>query len=145
MEIATIGFTKSSAESFFDRVAASGVKRLGDVRLNNTSQLASFAKKPDLVFFLSRLCGVEYLELPELAPEEDMLKAYRAGTLTWDAYAERYLQLLTDRNVAVALGREALEPGIILLCSEHEPERCHRRLAAEYLRDAWGDISIRHL
>lgn len=145
MEIATIGFTKSSAESFFQRIGSSGLKRLGDVRLNNTSQLAGFAKKPDLAYFLTGLFAVEYVELPELAPEADMLKAYRAGSLDWDGYAHAYLELLRARQVAKSLDRALFEPGIILLCSEPAPERCHRRLAVEHLRDAWGDVSITHL
>ena len=32
-----------------------------------------------------------------------------------------------------------------LLCSEHEPDHCHRRLVAEYLKSEWGDVQIEHL
>ena len=48
MEIFTIGFTKTSAREFFGKLKKSGIERLVDVRLNNTSQLASFAKRDDL-------------------------------------------------------------------------------------------------
>jgi uncharacterized protein (DUF488 family) len=41
----TIGFTKKSAEKFFGLLRGSGAKRLVDVRLNNVSQLAGYAKK----------------------------------------------------------------------------------------------------
>jgi len=115
------------------------------VRLNNTSQLAGFAKKADLPYFLNRVCGVEYVELPVLAPGDDLLKAYRRGALPWDEYERRYTALLCARDAANVLQREMFEPGLILLCSEHQPDRCHRRLAAEYLQLAWGDINIRHL
>ena len=145
MEIATIGFTRSSAESFFGRIEASGIRRLGDVRLNNTSQLAGFAKKRDLPYFLDHICGVEYVALPVLAPRDDMLKAYRGGVLPWAEYERQYIALLDERDVATVLQRSSLEPGIVLLCSEDLPDRCHRRLAAEYLKAAWGDITIRHL
>lgn len=145
MEIATIGFTKSSAESFFGRIAASGLRRLGDVRLNNTSQLAGFAKRHDLAYFLDRVCQVEYVELPILAPEEEMLRSYRSGALSWADYELRYLELLHKRDAAVVVDQSLFEPGIVLLCSEDKPDHCHRRLAAEYLQSVWGDITIRHL
>jgi len=32
-----------------------------------------------------------------------------------------------------------------LLCSEDKPQRCHRRLVAEYLREKWGNVEIVHL
>jgi uncharacterized protein (DUF488 family) len=145
VEIATIGFTKSSAESFFGRIADSGIRLLGDVRLHKTSQLAGFAKKDDLAYFLGQVCGTEYVELPLLAPEDDALNAYRNRTLAWDEYERRYMALLDGRNVGQAFTRAEWEPGIILLCSEDQPDRCHRRLAAEYFQAAWADISIRHL
>ena len=38
-----------------------GIERLVDVRLNNASRLAGFARRADLPFFLEKLCGVEYI------------------------------------------------------------------------------------
>ena len=55
MEICTIGFTKHSAHSFFEILRAEDVKRLVDVRLNNVSQLAGFAKRDDLSYFLKEI------------------------------------------------------------------------------------------
>lgn len=48
MRILTIGFTKKRAERFFGILSQAGAKRVVDVRLNNVSQLAGFAKKNDL-------------------------------------------------------------------------------------------------
>jgi uncharacterized protein (DUF488 family) len=48
VEIYTIGFTQTTAEHFFGRLKAAGIRRLLDVRLNNSSQLAGFAKAKDL-------------------------------------------------------------------------------------------------
>ena len=45
MKIFTIGFTKKSAEQFFDSLQTVGVKRVVDVRLNNVSQLSGIRKK----------------------------------------------------------------------------------------------------
>src|SRR5689334_3919951 len=99
MRVYTIGFTKKSAERFFDLICRSGARRLVDVRLHNSSQLAGFAKQDDLAYFLSRLCGVEYLAEPRLAPEAEVLAAYRARRITWDEYERRFLELMRGRRV----------------------------------------------
>ena len=44
MEIYTIGFAKKSAEAFFGALRKAGIKRLIDIRLNNTSKIASLRK-----------------------------------------------------------------------------------------------------
>ena len=76
MKLFTIGFTKKSAEIFFTRLCDAGVKRVIDIRLNNISQLAGFAKKDDLSYFLKTISAIEYVHMPELAPAKDILDAY---------------------------------------------------------------------
>ena len=61
MKLFTIGFTKKTAEAFFTRLQRSGTKRVVDVRLNNVSQLAGFAKRNDLPFFLREICDIDYV------------------------------------------------------------------------------------
>jgi uncharacterized protein (DUF488 family) len=143
MKLFTIGFTKTSAEHFFARLKAAGVKTVIDVRLNNASQLAGFAKKDDLAFFARTICGAGYEHLPELAPTAEMLKIYRQSKDGWPAYARAFLELMTRRKIE-RLDRARID-GCCLLCSEAVPHHCHRRLVAEYLRDKWGDVEIEHL
>ena len=81
MKISTIGFTKKPAHRFFDLLRESGARRVVDVRLNNGSQLAGFAKKDDLAFFLGELCGMEYIHLPALAPTKELLDDYQETAL----------------------------------------------------------------
>jgi uncharacterized protein (DUF488 family) len=145
MEVATIGFTNKSAEKFFTLLRKAEVRTLLDVRLNNVSQLAGFAKKVDLKFFLLELMGAQYIELRELAPEKEMLKRYQEKELTWDSYADAYVELLAKRRVESNLDI-ALFDGGCLLCSEDTPHHCHRRLAIEYLNSRWdGKLKISHL
>jgi len=144
VEIRTIGFTQWSAEGFFEALKASGVRRIVDTRLNNTSQLAAFAKRNDLAYFARTIANVEYTEAKELAPTADLLDSYKKRALDWDAYAAAYLDLINTRDVAKALDRRTFD-GAVLLCSEHEPRHCHRRLAAEYLAEHWGDVTVTHL
>ncbi|CAJ5085270.1 MULTISPECIES: DUF488 domain-containing protein [Burkholderia] len=145
MDVATIGFTNKSAEKFFGLLRDAKVRTLLDVRLNNISQLAGFAKKADLRYFLSELLGAQYVELRELAPEKEMLKRYQAKELTWDSYAAAYVELLAKRRVESNLDIDLFDRGC-LLCSEDKPHHCHRRLAAEYLNSCWDNrLKIAHL
>jgi uncharacterized protein (DUF488 family) len=144
VRLSTIGFTQTSARAFFTAVMESGARRLVDVRLENRSQLAGFAKRDDLAYFLERIAGLPYEHLPSLAPTRDLLDAYRAKRLDWLGYREAFIALLQQRHVERAIARERLA-GACLLCSEHRPERCHRRLVAEYLGSHWGDVEIVHL
>lgn len=149
MKLYTIGFTKKSAREFFDELLrASGVKRVIDVRLRPSSQLAGFAKVSksggDFEFLLDRLCDMDYVHVPLLAPSDELFTSYRGGDMSWDEYSERYLELLAERLVVRELDR-ALFADAVLLCSEDTPERCHRRLAAEYLQRHWEDVEIVHL
>jgi uncharacterized protein (DUF488 family) len=143
--VTTIGFTNKSAEKFFSLLKQAGVRTLLDVRLNNVSQLAGFAKKNDLKFFLSELLDAKYIELRELAPEKDILKRYQAKELTWDRYADAYVELLAKRRVESNLDIALFDQGC-LLCSEDTPHQCHRRLAADYLNSRWDNkLKIAHL
>jgi len=145
MEIYSIGFTKKSASRFFGALKDAGIERLLNVRLNNTSQLAGFAKQADLKYFLKEICGAAYEHEPLLAPTQEILDAYKKQKGSWDAYTDAYLALIRSRRVEVQLSRESFEKRTVLLCSEATAEHCHRRLALEYLKRHWDDVVIRHL
>lgn len=144
MKLFTIGFTRKTAERFFDLLRKSGARRVVDVRLNNVSQLAGFAKRDDLSFFLREICGMDYVHLPQLAPTQDMLDRYRKQGSGWPAYEAEFLDLMAQRRIEETVPREVLVDGC-LLCSEDKPHHCHRRLVAEYLGKRWNDLEIGHL
>jgi uncharacterized protein (DUF488 family) len=144
MRVFTIGFTKKSARTFFELLRRSGAKRLVDVRLNNVSQLAGFAKKDDLSYFLKEICGMGYVYLPELAPTQEILEEYKKGGGDWQVYETRFHALMKQRRTEETVSREVIADGC-LLCSEDKPRFCHRRLVAEYLKQHWGDMDIVHL
>jgi uncharacterized protein (DUF488 family) len=143
MKLFTIGFTKTTAEGFFTRLSRANVRKLLDVRLNNVSQLAGFAKKDDLRFFAKSICHIDYEHLPALAPTKDILDEYKKSKGSWKMYAEKFLNLMVQRKIET-IDREKLDGGC-LLCSEDKPHHCHRRLVAEYLKDKWRDVEIVHL
>jgi uncharacterized protein (DUF488 family) len=145
MEIFTIGFTKKNAATFFNFIRESNVSTLLDVRLNNVSQLAGFAKKDDLEFFLKELCNVEYIHAVELAPTKQMLSSYQKGDTPWEKYKDQFLNLMSQRQIEKTVKPALLDHGC-LLCSEHEPHFCHRRLVVEYLNESSDlDLKIKHL
>jgi len=144
MKILTIGFTKKTAEEFFGALKDAGVERVVDVRLNNVSQLAGFAKRQDLAYFLKSICGIEYIHEPLLAPTQEMLDEYRKNGGSWQSYEERFLDLMEKRKIEERVPKSIVDDGC-LLCSEDKPHHCHRRLVAEYLKAQWGDVSVKHL
>lgn len=144
MKIFTIGFTKKSARTFFTKLRESGALRVVDVRLNNVSQLAGFAKKDDLQFFLREICHMDYVHLPILAPTAEMLDTYKKKKGEWSAYERDFLALMKSRDIENNIPREQIAEGC-LLCSEEKPHNCHRRLVAEYLREKWTDLEIVHI
>lgn len=144
MKLFTIGFTKKSARRFFELLRSSGARRVVDVRLNNVSQLAGFAKKDDLAYFAKEICGVDYLHLPALAPTQEMLDRYKKEGGGWQDYERQFLDLMRERRIEETISKAAVADGC-LLCSEDKPHHCHRRLVAEYLKERWGDVDIVHL
>lgn len=144
MRLYTIGFTKKTAESFFSKLRKSGVKRVVDVRLNNVSQLAGFAKRKDLEFFLREICHMDYVHEPDLAPTQDILDEYKKNKGDWSVYEVKFLDLMRKRQIEKHVGKDVIADGC-LLCSEDKPHHCHRRLVAEYLKQHWGDIDVVHL
>ena len=145
MTIYTIGFTKKSAEEFFEALRHSGARHLLDIRLHNKSQLAGFAKRDDLRYFLRQILNMEYHEIPILAPEDSFLNEYRK-TGNWAKFEQSYLELIRQRQVELHIDPTLFEDGAVLLCSEVKPNRCHRRLAAEYLAHSMlAGANIEHL
>lgn len=145
VKVATIGFTKSTAEHFFERLRNAGVKKVVDVRLNNKSQLAGFAKSADLAYFLRSIAGIQYVHLPLLAPTEPMLTAYKKEKGDWSLYEHRFMGLMAERKIECKFKAESFDE-TCLLCSEDKPHHCHRRLVCDYLNKHWGGVmKVQHL
>ena len=140
----TIGFTQKTAETFFTILRSARVRRILDIRLNNVSQLAGFTKRDDLRFFLREICHADYHHLPECAPNAETLDEFKKDGGTWETYVQRFLPLIRSRRIETVATPELLDFGC-LLCSEPTPEKCHRRLVAEYLKERVSGLTITHL
>lgn len=144
MKLFTIGFTQKNAERFFALLQHAGVRRVIDTRLNNRSQLAGFTKGEDLRYFLQVIGAIGYRHALEMAPTQDMLDRYKKEKGAWSEYERDFVNLIKSRDLASRVSQEELDSAC-LLCSEHEPDHCHRRLVAEYLRTHFAEIEIVHL
>lgn len=144
MKLYTIGFTKKSARDFFETLVANNVEKLIDIRLNNKSQLAGFAKSADLKYFLKKIANIEYEHRPEFAPTEDLLKKYQKKEVGWGEYEQQYKKILDERDILKNLDYSILD-NAVLLCSEPTADKCHRRLLAEYLSNNNNEIEFVHL
>ncbi|WP_449419313.1 DUF488 domain-containing protein [Phormidium nigroviride] len=144
IDLFTIGFTQKSAEQFFEMLIDAGVRRVIDTRLNNVSQLAGFAKRKDLEYFLRKVGNIEYIHVLDLAPTQDILDDYKKKKGDWETYEHKFLKLMKVRQIEEKISPDILDGGC-LLCSEAKPHNCHRRLVAEYLSDKWGNLKICHL
>ncbi|MET4862656.1 DUF488 domain-containing protein [Morganella morganii] len=146
VNIHTIGFTKKTAEHFFNALKKNGVIRVIDTRLNNNSQLSGFAKAKDLEFFLRKICNIDYVYRSELAPTKKILDNYKNKNITWEQYSYEYLNLMEQRLISSKLSSVDVDNGC-LLCSEDKPHNCHRRLLAEYLKQQWSNqkTDINHI
>ncbi len=144
IDLFTIGFTQKTAEKFFETLKKAGVKRVIDTRLNNVSQLAGFAKKSDLQYFLKTIADMDYIHLLDLAPTKEILDEYKKKKGDWATYEQKFLQLIANRQIEQKVSPEQMD-NACLLCSEAKPHRCHRRLVAEYLNQKWDNLNICHL
>ncbi len=141
----TIGYQRKPLATLIGQLRQAGVDAVIDVRLRNTSHLAGYTKRDDLAFLLREGFSIAYEHHPELAPTLEILDAYRADG-DWAIYEVRFVPLLTER-VAEGVGREILARyrAPCLLCAEPTPERCHRRLVAEYWARHLPELTIVHL
>ena len=142
--ICTIGFTRKTLQEFIERLRAAGVRKVIDIRLRNTSQLAGWSKYPDVAYLLIAGFGMHYEHHPEFAPTAELLDKYRK-TGDWPAYEDCFNQLLADRQPKRQAQAMLTEEAVCLLCAEPQADQCHRRLVAEYLRSLQPELEIRHL
>ena len=145
-QLFTIGTTRKTAEKFFTLLTDNNVKCVLDVRRYNSSQLAGFSKYPDIKYFLKKISGIDYDKDRIFAPSEDLFNAYRNKHIDWDEYTERFKQVIERQGFIDYI--TYMYPDLdryCLLCSEDKPDKCHRRLLAELIRDNFGDYEIKHL
>ena len=78
-----------------------------------------------------------------LAPKWEFVLEQIKGTITWEDYVDRYMDLIVDKRGLKAENIvEMVDDGSIFLCYEKSEEmaHCHRRLIAKWIEDGTGII-----
>lgn len=147
MKIFTIGFTKKDAKTFFELLQKNKIDLLLDIRINNVSQLAGFAKGNDLGYFINEILNAKYIHDTRFAPTKELLDSYRDKNINWLEYEKEFNKIIEDRRIVDIFQDNYYKnyERVCLLCSESEADKCHRRLIAEYLKENLSDIEIIHI
>lgn len=144
--IYTIGFTKKTAEDFFNILQGNCVELILDIRLNNTSQLSGFTKFPDIKYFLNEIAKIKYIHDTKFSPTKSTLKGYKKKEINWIQYVTEFNYTMQERDIIKYIkGNYMIDKSICLLCSEPTANNCHRSLVAEQFSEAFGDLKIIHL
>lgn len=144
LTVFTVGYAGKSAETFFELLKKNCVRKVIDVRLYNTSQLAGYTKRDDLAYFLRMLAGGDYVHLPQMAPTKQILGDFKQGLIDWGQYEAAFNQLIAERHIETLVTPQQMEHACFL-CAEAKPAHCHRRLVVEYLAKHWKKVKIIHL
>jgi uncharacterized protein (DUF488 family) len=139
-KLLTIGHSNIPAERFLSKLTAFGIELVVDVRTKPVSRFAPWSNKGRLSTLLAER-GIAYtFEGAALGgkPADPLLQ--RDGLPDWAAIAQ-------TASFAEAMDRLqdlALANVTAVLCSEEDPERCHRRhLIAANLPAGWTIVDIR--
>lgn len=144
-KIYTIGFTRRTAEDFFETLEENNIDEVVDVRLHNNSQLASFTKYPDLEYFLRKILNADYRHDLQLAPSKQLFDGYKNKIFDWFDYECEFAKLMYERKISEHIAKNySAERKYCFLCAESSPENCHRRLVAEKFAEVF-DSKIIHL
>ena len=144
IRLLTIGFTKKTAKQFFELLKKNKVEKIIDIRINNKSQLAGFAKGVDLEYFAKEINDIPYIYITDFAPTKELLSDYQNKKIDWEGYTKVFKQIIQTRNIAKKYNIEDFN-NAVFLCSEELPDKCHRRLLVEYFKEKNQDVKIIHL
>jgi hypothetical protein len=138
----TLGYAGSRVETVLWALAARQIRVLLDIRWSPTSQCHGF--EPGTLRRIVEGRGMAYRHVPALGSAPDLRYRYQEDG-DWAAFASAYLGALEGQDAL--LGRVAgyaRGHPVCLLCAEHDPGHCHRRLLAERLAPLAG-LTIEHL
>jgi uncharacterized protein (DUF488 family) len=156
--IVTIGVYGFDEDRFFQALLEAGVDTFCDIRLRRGMRGSEYAfvNSTRLQRKLSEL-GIRYIHLKDLAPSQAIRErqkeednhlgiAKRTRTSLGQAFVEAYqrecLAHFDSQEFLEQVGQGA--EIISLFCVEHEPEACHRSLAAKHLAHDLG-LHIEHI
>ena len=94
---------------------------------------------------------VEWESLPFLYPDLPLLRSYRAGELTFDAFTRAYCSHLANGYAIDGLLQRWMDEDlptlgeVTFLCFERDGEPCHRHPLARWLKERVPSLRLRKL
>jgi uncharacterized protein (DUF488 family) len=141
----TIGSSGKALRQFAESLRRAGIDLVIDTRLQNTSQLAGFAKREHLEYLLPELLGIGYRHEPALSPAPGMFQEVRSSK-DWESFEVAFQRLMEERRMVAIVERaagDAARPCLLCVCQTER--RCHRRLVAEAVAAARPGLRVEHL
>lgn len=139
----TIGYERLPPDALVAELEAAGVERLLDVRYRPQSRRPGMSKTR----LGERLAahGIAYEHRREFGTPPEIRPFFRTGAVrrgaaAFRAHLEHNAAAELDALVAELTAPDA--PRTVLLCLEAEPERCHRRVVAELLRERAPSLQV---
>ncbi len=133
----TIGYEGSDLDAFIARLEKSQVKRVVDVREIPFSRKPGFSKTPLRAKLEEE--GIEYVHIQQLGSP----KAIRNKLKDDEDYAsffQTFSTYLNDNQFAIEEAyRNVLEATCCLMCFERMPDKCHRSVVADKIRQRDGN------
>lgn len=130
--IYTVGTRGQHDASFIDLLRRHDLDAVIDIRLRNEGRYYRFAAGHHMRKLLEEN-GIAYRREIHFAPTAAMLSSLKSDG-NWDHYVDEYAILIAKRRMGeLWMSRYALYRHPCLLCAEHLPSHCHRRLLAEFL------------
>lgn len=76
------------------------------------------------------------LWMKDLGTDRELIKKWKAGTISWEKFAAEYMKsLVSKRDLLKKLAEESKSGTITLLCTDKDPNRCHRSLLKAALEE----------
>jgi uncharacterized protein (DUF488 family) len=139
----TVGYEGRVQEGLLDLLIASGVRTLIDVRAVPVSRKAGFSKR--ILAASAEARGLGYCHIQALGTPKPGRQAARAGRVAEmeQIFADHMQGEAPLAGLARASNLASAGP-VCLLCFEHDPMNCHRRLVADMIVAETG-MAVEHL
>jgi uncharacterized protein (DUF488 family) len=137
--IYSVGYEGFDVEALVDRLAATDVSMVIDVRLNPSSRRPGFSRKA-LSAALGR-AGIGYEHEPDLGNPKDNRDSFRRGA----AAGRQRMREIFEEGSGPALHRlaeRARSSRIAVLCVERDSARCHRQVVIEMVQEIDPTIEV---
>jgi len=141
--IFTIGYQGYSLPELISTLKEHGIEVLVDVRYDAYSRRPEFRK--DYLQKAIQEAGIQYVHRPELGTPTQLRKKIADQESTKEVF-NLYFERISKVNLRYvrAVADFAKEEKVVLMCMEKEPERCHRRILADFLSKRFG-FQVVHL